>query len=146
LTTSSTLTHDYTRSLLQLFSCCSMHLVVRIHDLLLASILEQHGISSASVAYSYPYSGIRVILRSSWSGSCAIVICDGYKGLEWIVTCDRNISSCPHSVMCATCLYRLESSSRLIVHKVSRLCQHIKVIYSDLLLINGIDLVKIEAF
>jgi hypothetical protein len=42
--------------------------------------------------------------------------------------------------MCATCLYRLESPSRLTVHIVSRLSQQIEVIYSDLLLINVIDL------
>jgi hypothetical protein len=59
---------------------------------------------------------------------------------------DRKISSCPLSVMCATCLYRLESPSELTVHIVSKLNQQIKVICSNLLLINGIDLVKIEAF
>jgi hypothetical protein len=48
--------------------------------------------------------------------------------------------------MCATCLYRLESPSGLTVHIVNKLSQQIKVIYSDLLLINVIDLVKIEAF
>jgi hypothetical protein len=73
-----------------------------------------------------------------------MVICDGFKGLEWIATCDRKISSCSFSVMCATCLYRLESPSGLTMHIVSRLSQQIKVIHSDLLLINGINLVKIE--
>jgi hypothetical protein len=48
--------------------------------------------------------------------------------------------------MCATCVYQLESPSGLNVHIVSRLRQQIKVIYSDLLLINGIHLVKIETF
>jgi hypothetical protein len=48
--------------------------------------------------------------------------------------------------MCATYLYRLESPSELTVHIVSRLNQQIEVIYSNLLLINVIDLVKIEAF
>jgi hypothetical protein len=48
--------------------------------------------------------------------------------------------------MCATCLYRLESPSELTVYMISRLSQQIEVIFSDLLLINGIDLVKIEAF
>jgi hypothetical protein len=62
------------------------------------------------------------------------------------VTCDRKISLCSFSVMCATCLYQLESPSELTVNIVSRLSQQIKVIRSDLLLINGIDLVKIEAF
>jgi hypothetical protein len=61
------------------------------------------------------------------------------------MTCDRKISSCSLSVMCATCLYRLESQSGLTMHIVSRLSQHIKVICSDLLLINVIDLGKIEA-
>jgi hypothetical protein len=75
-----------------------------------------------------------------------MVICDSFKGLEWIATCDRKISSCYFSVMCATCLYRLKSPSRLTVHIVSRLSQQIEVICSDLLLINGIDLVKIEQF
>jgi hypothetical protein len=62
------------------------------------------------------------------------------------MTCDRKISSCSLSVMCATYLYRLESSSELTVHIVSRLSQQIEVICSDLLMINLIDLVKIEAF
>jgi hypothetical protein len=47
-----------------------------------------------------------------------MVICDGYKGLKWIATCDWKISSCLLSVMCATCLYQLESPSRLTVHIV----------------------------
>jgi hypothetical protein len=76
-TTSSTPTRDYVGSLLQLFFRCSVHLVVMIHDLLLASILGWHGRSSASVAYPFPNSGIRVVLRSFWSGSFAMVICDG---------------------------------------------------------------------
>jgi hypothetical protein len=125
---------------------CSACLVVTIYDLLLISILGWHGRSSASVAHLYNYSSIRDVLRSSWSGSCAIVICDGYKGLEWIATCDRKISLCSLSVMCATCLYGLESPSGLTVHIVSRLSQQIEVIYSDLLLINVIDLMKFKAF
>jgi hypothetical protein len=48
--------------------------------------------------------------------------------------------------MCATCLYQLKSPSGLIVHMVSRLSQQIEVICNDLLLINVIYLVKIEAF
>jgi hypothetical protein len=146
ISTSFTPTRDYVGSLLQLYFYYSTCLVVTIHDLILASILEWHSRSSASVAYPFSYSGIRAILCSSWSGSCAMVICDGFKGLEWIATCDRMISSYSFSVMCATCLYRLESPSRLIVHIVSWLRQHIEVICSDLLLINGIDLVKIEPF
>jgi hypothetical protein len=74
------------------------------------------------------------------------VICDGYKRLEWIVTCDQKIILCSLSIMFATCLYQLESPSELIVHIVSRLIQQIKVICSVLLLINRIGLVKIEAF
>jgi hypothetical protein len=62
------------------------------------------------------------------------------------MTCDQKISSCSLSFMCATCLNRLESPSGPTVHMVSRLSQQIKVICSDFLLINGIDLVKIEAF
>jgi hypothetical protein len=62
------------------------------------------------------------------------------------MTFDRKISLCSLSVMCATCLYQLESPSGLTVHIVSGLSQQIKVIHSDLLLINEIDLVKIEAF
>jgi hypothetical protein len=62
------------------------------------------------------------------------------------VTCDRTISTCSFFVMCVTCLYRLESPSRLTMHIVSRLSQQIEVIRSDLLLINRIDLVKNEAF
>jgi hypothetical protein len=42
------------------------------------SIHGWHGRSSASVAYSFTYSGIRAILCSSLSGSCIMVICDGY--------------------------------------------------------------------
>jgi hypothetical protein len=48
--------------------------------------------------------------------------------------------------MCATCLYQLESPSGLTVHMVHRSSQQIEVICSDILLINVIDLVKIEAF
>jgi hypothetical protein len=74
------------------------------------------------------------------------VICNCYKGLEWIATPDQKISSCSLSVMCVTCLYQLESPSGLTVHIVSRLSQLIEVICSDLLVINVIDLVKMEAF
>jgi hypothetical protein len=52
-----------------------------------------------------------------------MVICDGYKGLEWIVTCDRKISSCSLSIMSATCLYQLESPSGLTMHIVNKLSQ-----------------------
>jgi hypothetical protein len=48
--------------------------------------------------------------------------------------------------MCAPNLYRLESPSELTVHIVSRLNQQIEVICSNLLIINVIDLLKIEAF
>jgi hypothetical protein len=58
----------------------------------------------------------------------------------------RKISSCSLSILCATYLYRMESPSGLIVHIVSRLSQQIKIICNDFLLINEIDLVKIEAF
>jgi hypothetical protein len=56
LTTSSTQMSNYVWSLLQLFFRCSEHLVVMIHDLLLASILGWHCRSSASVAYPLPHS------------------------------------------------------------------------------------------
>jgi hypothetical protein len=56
-----TLTRDYVRSLLQLFFRCSTHLVVMIHDLLLASILRWQGRSSASVAYPYPNSDLMTL-------------------------------------------------------------------------------------
>jgi hypothetical protein len=58
----------------------------------------------------------------------------------------KNISLSSLSVMCSTCLYRLESPWGLTVHIVSRMGQQIEVIYSNLLLINEIDLLKIEAF
>jgi hypothetical protein len=48
--------------------------------------------------------------------------------------------------MCATYLYQLESPSGLNMHIVSRLRQQIEVRCNDLLLINGIHLVKIETF
>jgi hypothetical protein len=54
-TTFSTPTRDYVGSLLQLLFHCSTHLVVMIHDFLVASILGWHGSSSASVAYTFPY-------------------------------------------------------------------------------------------
>jgi hypothetical protein len=50
------------------------------------------------------------------------------------------------SLLCVQLVYRLESPSGLAVHIVSRLSQQIEIICSDLLLINVIDLVKIEAF
>jgi hypothetical protein len=58
----------------------------------------------------------------------------------------KKVSSCSLSVMCTTCLYRMKSLSELTVYIVNRLNQQVKVICNDLLLINGIDLVKIEAF
>jgi hypothetical protein len=85
-TTFTTPMRDYIGSLLQLFFRCSARLVVTIYDLLLASILGGHGRSSASVAYPFPYSGIRAVLRSSWSGSCTMVIYDGFYGVG--VDCD----------------------------------------------------------
>jgi hypothetical protein len=66
----------------------------------------------------------------------------GWSGLQHVT---EKISSCSLSIMCATCLYQLESPSALTVHIVSRLSQQIEVICSDLLLSNGIDLMKIEA-
>jgi hypothetical protein len=80
---------DYVGSLLQLFFHYTACLVVRIHGLLLTSILGRHNRSSTRVAYTYLKSGIRAALHSSWSGFCAIVICDGYKGLEWTATYDQ---------------------------------------------------------
>jgi hypothetical protein len=77
-TTSSTPMCDYIGSLLQLFFRYSACLVVMIHDLLLTSILGLHSRINTSVAYPFLYSGIRAILCSSWYGSCAMVICDGY--------------------------------------------------------------------
>jgi hypothetical protein len=68
------------------------------------------------------------------------------EGLEWITICDRKISSCSLSVMCATCFYRLESPLGLTVHIVSTLNQQIEVICTNFLMINVIDLVKIEPF
>jgi hypothetical protein len=108
-------------------SSAAQCLVVTIHNFLLTSILGWHSRSSASVAYPFPYSSIRAILRSSWFRSCAMVIRDGYKGLEWIVTCDQKISSCFLSVMFATCLYQpkspsLLSSSYIIVSIENILC------------------------
>jgi hypothetical protein len=74
--TSSTLSVTTFVAALTLLSLLSAS--VTIHDLLLTSILGWHGRSSASVIYLFPYSSIRAVLRSSWSGSCAMVICDGY--------------------------------------------------------------------
>jgi hypothetical protein len=122
-TSSSTPTPDYVGPLLQLFFRCSARLVVMIYDILVASILGWYGRSSASVVYLYPYSGIRSILHSSWSGCHTIVIRNGYKGLEWTARCDQNISLCSLSIMCATCLYQLESPSGETMHIVSRLSQ-----------------------
>jgi hypothetical protein len=58
----------------------------------------------------------------------------------------EKINSYSLSVMRATCPYQLESPSGLIMHIVNRLSQQIKVMYSDLLMINEIDLVKIEPY
>jgi hypothetical protein len=63
-------THDYIGRLLQLFRCTTC-LVVTIHDLLFISFSRGHGRSSASVAYSFSYGGIRAVLHSFWSGSYA---------------------------------------------------------------------------
>jgi hypothetical protein len=54
-TTSSILTRDYVRSLLQLFFRYLARLVVMIHDPLLTSILKLYGRSSASIACPYRY-------------------------------------------------------------------------------------------
>jgi hypothetical protein len=85
MTTSSTPTHDYIGSLLQLFFLFSARLVVTIHDILLTSILGWHDKSSASVAYSFSYDCIRAVLCSSWSRSCTMVICDGSSWTERLV-------------------------------------------------------------
>jgi hypothetical protein len=63
-TTSSTRMRDYVGLELQLLFRCTARLVVTIHDLLLTSIIGWHSRSSASVAYPFLYSGIRVILHS----------------------------------------------------------------------------------
>jgi hypothetical protein len=76
-TTFSTSTRDYVGSLLQLFFHCSTRLVVTFHYLLLIGIIGWHGRSSASIACPLSYSGIKARLCSSWSGLCAMVICDG---------------------------------------------------------------------
>jgi hypothetical protein len=58
----------------------------------------------------------------------------------------EKISLCSLSIIRVTFLYQLESPSGLTMHIVSRFSQQIEVICSDLLLINVIDLVKIEPF
>jgi hypothetical protein len=145
-TTSSIPTHVYVGSLLQIFFRYTTRLVVMIHDLLLASFLGWHCRSSPSVACPFPYSGTKAILHGSWSRSCAIVICDGYKGWSGLRHVIKKISSYSLSIIYATCLYWLELPLGLTIHIVSRLSKEIEVICSDLLLIIGIDLVKIEAF
>jgi hypothetical protein len=62
-TTFSTLTRNYIGPLLQLFFCCSTHLVVMVYDLLLVSFLGWHSRCSVSIAYSYPNSVIRAVLQ-----------------------------------------------------------------------------------
>jgi hypothetical protein len=69
-TTSSKLMCDYVGPLLWLFFHCFACLVVTIHDLLLVSFLVWHDRSSASIAYPYPYNGIRAVLHSLRSRSC----------------------------------------------------------------------------
>jgi hypothetical protein len=76
-TTFSTSMRDYVGSLFQLFFHCSTRLVVTFHYLLLISILGWHGRSSSSIACPLSFSGIKAKLCSSWSGLCAMVICDG---------------------------------------------------------------------
>jgi hypothetical protein len=54
------------------------------------------------------------------------------KGRSRLRHVTKKISLCSLSVMCLTCLYRLESPWGLIVHIVSGLSQQINVIYNDL--------------
>jgi hypothetical protein len=77
ITTSSTPTCGYIRSLLQLFFRCSVCLVVTIHDLLLASILGWHGRSSASVAYPFPYKDVLRVHEYSRVSTTNKVLLDG---------------------------------------------------------------------
>jgi hypothetical protein len=126
-TTSSIPTQDYVGSLLHL----AVRLVVTIHDLLLASILWWHGRSSASI----PTHKSTVVSEPP----CIVLSLD--HALWWYVMVIRGWCGLRHVTE-----RLVHTPSMLCVHIVSRLSQKIEVICSDLLLINVIDLVKIEAF
>jgi hypothetical protein len=128
--------------------------VVTIHDLLLTNFLRWHGRTSVSIACPFPYSGIRAILGSLRYGSCTytwyvmvrfmwwIYSCMNWLDQSWLMLamlCDWMISSHSFSVMCATCLYQLESPLGLTMHIVGRLSQWIEVMCHGLLM-------KIEEF
>jgi hypothetical protein len=67
---SSTPTCDYIGSLLQFFFRYSAHLVIMtIYDPFTCKFPGWNGRYSASVAYPFPYIGIRAVLQSFWSGS-----------------------------------------------------------------------------
>jgi hypothetical protein len=142
-TTSSTLTHDYVGSLIQLFFHCIARLVVTIHNFLLASFLGWHGRSSTSIAYSFPYSGIKAVLRSLRFGSCTCtwyvmvrfmwwtdiaiycsdfyvlvqnILCLTYFCREWCEWCGLNDMQCSMCNICATCVLQVNTTGLRLFH------------------------------
>jgi hypothetical protein len=113
--------------------------VVTIHDLLLTSILKWPSRSSASVVYPYPYSGIRVILRSLRSGSIVARLHKINQGWSWLRHVIEWLVHTP-SLLCVQHVSTGWNHHRgLIIHIISRLSQQIEVMCLSLL-------IKIETF
>jgi hypothetical protein len=102
-----------------------------------------NGRCSASVAYPFPYSGIRAILHSFWSGSFVVQFWLGQSGLKrggsWLCHVTEWLVCIFFSVVCVACPYRPESPSGLVACMVSGLSQHAEVRCNNLLM-------KIETF
>jgi hypothetical protein len=112
--------------MLQLFFHYSACLVVTtIYDPFTCKFPRCNGRCSASVAYPFPYNGIRDVLRSFWSGSFVAQLWLDQSGLKrggrWL----WHVTECP---------YRLESPSGLVACTVSGLSQRAEVMCSNLLM------------
>jgi hypothetical protein len=144
MTTYSTPTCDYVRSLLQLFFHYLARLVVTmIYDPFTCKFPGCNSRCSASIAYLFPYSGIRADLHSFlvWIFCCTALIGSIRVEKMWklIVSCDRMASSRSFPVVCVAYPYRLESPLGLAACTVSGLSQQGEIMCSSLLM-------KIETF
>jgi hypothetical protein len=117
--------------------------VTTIYDLFTCKFPGCNGRCRASVAYSFPYSGIRAILHSFlvWIFYCTALIGSVRVEKRWklIVSDDWMASLCSFSVVCTTCTYWLESPLGLAACTVSEFSQWAEVMCSSLLM-------KIETF
>jgi hypothetical protein len=136
---SSTPTPNYIGSLLQLiFYCVARLVVMTIYDPFTCKFPRCNSRCRASVAYSFPFSGIMAVLRSFfvWIFCCMALIGSIRVEKSWklIMSCDWMASSHSFSIVCVTCPYWLESPSGLAACTISRLSQQTEVMCSSLLM------------